>query len=148
MKLEHLIQAYKLNNIDVELKDMSNENERAGVITFAEGMSASYLLDNEDIVIAMKMFFNPMPHTPPAPKINSIELISHTIKIINVIQNTIMLLANIPQKECNIILDKLGMFDNTFKEGKQIRHLEHSYRIEIIQGLICFSINENIKKDN
>lgn len=148
MKLEHLIQAYKLNNIDVELKDMNNENERAGVITFAEGMSASYLLDNEDIVIAMKMFFNPIPRTPPAPNINSIELINYTIKIINVIQNTIMLLSNIPQKECNMILDKLGMFDNTFKEGKQIRHLEHSYGIEIVQGLICISINEKIKKDN
>lgn len=147
MKLEHLIQAYKLNNIDVKLKDMSNKNERAGVITFAEGMSASYLLDNEDIVTAMKMFFNSIPRTPPAPNINSIELINYTIKMINVIQNTIMLLANIPQKECNMILDKLGMFDNTFKEGKQTRHLEHSYRIEIVQGLICFSINENIKKD-
>lgn len=147
MKLEHLIQAYKLNNIDVELKDMSNESERAGVITFAEGMSASYLLDNEDIVIAMKMFFNPIPLTPTAPNINSIELINHTIKMINVIQNTIMLLANIPQKECNMILDKLGMFDNAFKEGKQIRHLEHSYRIEIVQGLICFSINENIENN-
>lgn len=149
MKLEHLIQAYKLNNIDVELKDMSSENERVGVIAFAEGMSASYLLDNEEIVIAMKMFFNPMrPRTLPALNISSIELINHTIKIINIIQNTIMLLANIPQKECNMILDKLGMFDNTFKEGKQIRHLEHSYGIEVVQGIICFSINENIKKDN
>lgn len=152
MKLEHLIQAYKLNNIDTELKDMSNENERAGVITFNEEMSASYLLDNEDIVIAMKIFLNPLPqaqppHTPPAPNISSIELINHTTKIINIIQNTIMLLANIPQKECNMILDKLGMFDNTFKEGKQIRHLEHSYRMEIVQGLICFSINENIENN-
>ena len=58
MKLEHLVQAYKVNNIEVELKDMSDENEKAGVITFSKGISASYLLDDEDIITVMKMFFN------------------------------------------------------------------------------------------
>ena len=58
MKLEHLLKAYKLNNINAEIKDVNNEIERAGVITFANGISASYLLDDEDIVIAMKIFFN------------------------------------------------------------------------------------------
>ena len=136
MKLEHLIQAYKVNNINVKIKDMSNETERAGTITFANGISAAYLLDDEDIVISIKIFFNCLG------SIKAEEQVSHIIKVLSVMQNTIMLLSNIPQKECNMILDELGLFDNTFKEGKQIKHLDHTYRIEVIDGLLCLSINE------
>lgn len=114
MKLEHLIQAYKQNNIDLELKDMSDNNERAGVITFANGISASYLLDDEDIVIAMKVFFNCL--TKETLNINT--QLSYAIKVINIMQNTIMLLSNISQKECNMILHSLGLFDNTFQKRK------------------------------
>ena len=138
MKLEHLLQAYKVNNIEAELKEMNNEIERAGVINFTNGISASYLLDEEDIVIAMKMFFNCLAR-------ESMKLdtqLSHVIKVLTIMQNTIMLLSNIPQKECNMILDKLGLFDNTFKEGKQIKHLNHTYKIEVVEGLLCLSINE------
>lgn len=115
MKLEHLIKAYKANNIEAEIKDMSNEEEKAGVITFTNGISASYLLDNEDIVVALKLFANCLAR-------ENFEIntqLNHTIKLLNIIQNTIMLLANIPQKECNIILDKLGLFDNTFQKRKE-----------------------------
>lgn len=136
MKLEHLIQSYKVNNIEAELKEMNDSNEKAGVITFADGISASYLLDNEEIVIAIKMFFNCLV------SIKVEEQISHIIKLLNVMQNTIMLLSNISEKECNMILDELGLFNNTFKEGKQIKHLDHIYRIEVIDGLLCLSINE------
>lgn len=114
MKLEHLIQAYKQNNIYVELKDMSDKNEKAGVISFANGISASYLLDNEHIVVAMKMFFNCL--TTETLNINT--QLSYTVKILNIMQNTIMLLSNITQKECNMILSKLGLFDNTFQKRK------------------------------
>lgn len=138
MKLEHLLQAYKINNIEVELKEININNERAGVITFANGISASYLLDDEDIIIAMKIFFNCLARG--SMKVDA--QISHTIKVLNVMQNTIMLLSNIPQKECNMILDKLGLFDNTFIQGKQIQHLDHTYKIEMIDGLLCLSINE------
>lgn len=138
MKLEHLLQAYKINNIEAELKEMDSENEKAGVITFANGISASYLLDDEEIVIAMKMFFNCLTRDT----LTMTSQLSHTIKVLTIMQNTIMLLSNIPQKECNMILDKLGLFNNTFKEGKQIKHLEHTYKIEVIDGLLCLSINE------
>ena len=138
MKLEHLLQAYKANNIEAELKEMNNNNEKAGVITFANGISASYLLDNEDIVIAMKIFFNCLAR-------NDFKLtsqINHVIKIINVMQNTIMLLSNATQKEANMILEGLGLFDNTFTKEKQINHLAHTYKMEVIDGLLCLSINE------
>lgn len=144
MKLEHLMQAYKINEIEAELKeeteatDINGNKERAGVISFGNGISASYLLDDEEIVVAMKIFFNCLAR-------NSFKVdaqISHVIKVITVMQNTIMLLSNIPQKECNMILQSLGLFDNTFTQGKQIQHLEHTYKIEIIDGLLCLSINE------
>ncbi len=138
MKLEHLIQAYKTNNIEVELKQMNTKEERAGVITFANGISGSYLLDDEDIIIAMKIFFNCL--TLDDLKIQN--QLSHTIKILNIMQNTIMLLGNITQKETNMILESLGLFDNTFQNGKKIKHLEHSYSIEVVEGLLCLNINE------
>ena len=138
MKLDHLLQAYKLNNIEEELKEINTDNERAGVIMFENGISASYLLDDEDIIIAMKIFFNCL--TRESMKVDT--QLSHTIKVLNIMQNTIMLLSNITQKECNMILDKLGLFDNTFMQGKQIKHLEHTYKVEVIDGLLCLSINE------
>nr|DAW02279.1 MAG TPA: hypothetical protein [Caudoviricetes sp.] len=138
MKLEHLLQAYKVNNIDAKLKEMNDKNEKAGIIMFANGISASYLLDNEEIVIAMKIFFNCLTRD----SLTITNQISHVIKIIQIMQNTIMLLANVTQKESNMILESLGLFDNTFVEGKQIKHLEHTYKIEVIDGLLCLSINE------
>ena len=118
MKLEHLLQAYKQNNINVELKEsMNEEEERAGVINFANGISASYLLDDEDIVIAMKIFFNCLVPDKEG-KLTVTNQIDHTIKIISVMQNTIMLLSNIPQKEANMILESLGLFDSTFTKRK------------------------------
>ena len=115
MKLEHLMQAYKVNNIEAELKEMNTENEKVGTITFTNGIAASYLLDEEDIVITMKMFFNCLARG--SSKLNA--QLSHVINVLNIMQNTIMLLSNIPQKECNMILEKLGLFDNTFKKRKK-----------------------------
>lgn len=138
MELEHLLQAYKLNNTEAELKEMNKDNERAGVITFGNGISASYLLDDEDIVIAMKVFFNCLIRET----LTMTNQISHVIKIITIMQNSIMLLGNISQKETNMILESLGLFNNTFTEGKQIKHLDHTYKIEVIDGLLCLSINE------
>lgn len=137
MKLEHLMQVYKVNNINAELKEMNTDKERAGTITFANGISAAYLLDDEEIVVSMKMFFNCLAR---GMKVNA--QLSHAIKVLNIMQNTIMLLSNITQKECNMILDKLGLFNNTFMQGKQIKHLEHNYKIEVLNGLLCFTINE------
>ncbi len=138
MKLEHLLQGYKLNNIEAEIKDMSDENEKAGTITFANGISAAYLLDDEDIIVSMKMFFNCLNRD----NIKLDNQLSHTIRVLNVMQNTIMLLSNVPQKECNMILECLGLFDSTFTEGKQIKHLDHTYKIEVIEGLLCLNVNE------
>ena len=136
MKLEHLIQAYKFNNIEAVVEDMSDNEEKAGTINFDKGIVAAYLLDNEDIVISLKMFFNCLGGNTMS------EQLSHTTKVLKLMQQTIMLLSNIPPKECNMIIEKLGLFDSTFKDGKQIRHLDYAYKIEIIEGLLCLSIDE------
>lgn len=139
MKLEHLIQAYNFNKIPAKIKEeVEKDNERAGTIEFCNGIVASYLLDNEDIIVAMKLFMNCLTRDT----LTLTGQLSHTIKVLQVMQQTIMLLGNITQKECNMILEKLGLFDNTFSKGKQIKHLEHTYRIEVIDGLLCLSIEE------
>lgn len=139
MKLEHLTQAYNFNKIPAKIKEqIEQDNKRAGTIEFYNGIVASYLLDDEDIVVAMKLFMNCLTRDT----LTLIGQLSHTIKVLQVMQQTIMLLGNIPQKECNIILEKLGIFDNTFSKGKQIKHLDHTYEIEVIDGLLCLSIEE------
>lgn len=134
MKLEHLIQAYKLNNINAELKEMNINNEKAGTITFVNGITAAYLLDDEDIVIAMDVFFNCLSQD----KLTITNQLSHTMKILNIMQNTIMLLANVPQKECNMILEKLGLFDNTFKKRKANKTLRTCLQNRSNRGIIMF----------
>lgn len=144
MKLEHLIQAYNFNRITAKIKEENEyENERAGVIVFGNGISASYLLDNEDIVVAMKLFMNCLDKD----NLTLSGQLSYTIRVLQIMQQTIMLLGNIPQKECNMILEKLGLFDNTFSKGKQIKHLQYIYKIEVIDGLLCLSVEEIINAE-
>ena len=139
MKLEHLIQAYNFNKIPAKTKEeIEQDNERAGTIEFYNGIVSSYLLDNENIVIAMKLFMNCLTRDI----LTLTGQLSHTIKVLQVMQQTIMLLGNVPQKECNMILEKLGLFDNTFSKGKEIKHLDHIYKIEVIDGLLCLNIEE------
>ena len=115
MKLEHLIQGYNLNNIPAKIKEkVEQDNERAGTIEFYNGIVASYLLDNEDIIVEMKLFMNCLTRDT----LTLTGQLSHTIKVLQVMQQTIILLGNIPQKECNMILEKLGLFDNTFQNRK------------------------------
>ena len=145
MKIEHLIQAYNFNRIPAKIKEENEyNNERAGVIVFVNGISASYLLDNEDIVIAMKLFMNCLDKD----NLTLSGQLSHTIRVLQIMQQTIMQIGNIPQKECNMILEKLGLFDNTFSKGKQIKHLQHIFKIEVINGLLCLSVEEiiNVEK--
>ena len=149
MKLEHLIQAYNFNNIQANIKEEYKEaEERAGVIEFDKNINASYLLDDEDIIVDMIIFCNciELPARSSNKDLTIINQIDYTIRIINVLQKTIELISDVPKKEANMILEKLGMFDSTFKEGKQIKHLEHSFSINIYEGLLKFEIKELVSK--
>ena len=143
MKLEHLIQGYNFNRIPAKIQEqMEDKEERAGIIIFGSGMTASYLLDDEDIVIAMRLFFN----TLTTDKKTLLNQFNHTTKILEIIQKTIMLLTNIPQNECNTILRQLGLFNNTFRRGKKIKHLNYIYKVETIGGILSISIDEILEK--
>lgn len=135
MRIDHLIQTYNFNEIPAKINE---EKDRAGVINFYKGIVGSYLLDNESVVISMKIFFNCLT----VDEKNLSNQLNYTIKILNVMQKTIMSLDNVSQEECNMILEKLGLFDDTFKDGKQIKHLDYSYRIEVVDGLLCMTIEE------
>lgn len=139
MKLEHLIQAYNCNKITAKItKKIEEDKEKAGVICFNKDINASYLIDDEDIVICLQIFCNCVLSDKDADK-----QLEHTINVIKVIQQSIELLGNVTKKEANIILTKLGLFDGTFRQEKQIKHIEHSYKVKVINGLLMFSIIEN-----
>ena len=82
MKLEHLIQGYNFNRIPAKIQEqMEDKEERAGIIIFGSGMTASYLLDDEDIVIAMRLFFN----TLTTDKKTLLNQFNHTTKVLEII---------------------------------------------------------------
>lgn len=138
MKLEHLIQAYNFNKIPANInEEIKQDNERAGVIKFNKNINASYLLDDEDIIVNMVIFCNCITYRKELK-----EQLKHTVEVIKVLQKTIELLANVPQKEANMILENLGLFDDTFKEGKQIKHLKHKFKIQTKEGLLMFNVEE------
>lgn len=115
IKLEHLIQSYNFNKIPARIKEEINTlNERAGVIEFYNGIAASYLLGSNDTVISIKLYINCLTRKA----LNLSGQLSYITNALLVIQQTIMLLSNISQEECNILLTKLGLFNNTFQKRK------------------------------
>lgn len=115
IKLEHLIQSYNFNKIPARIKEEINTlNERAGVIEFYNGIAASYLLGSNDTVISIKLYINCLTRKA----LNLSGQLSYITNALLVIQQTIMLLPNISQEECNILLTKLGLFNNTFQKRK------------------------------
>jgi hypothetical protein len=132
MKLEHLIEAYKFKELNVE---MIEQEDKAGVIKFTDYIYATYYEDDE-IVKSIQVFAN----TIADKEINN--QLEHTINLLKVLSNTIELLTNVNEEVRNMILDTLGLFNNTFKDGKQLQHNNYGYKIEIADGLILFTIGE------
>lgn len=132
MKLEHLIDAYKYKEIKAEI---TKQEDKAGIIKFNEYIYATYYEDDE-IVKSIQVFAN----TLTSKEIN--KQLEHTINLLKVLSNTIELLTNVNEEVRNMILDTLGLFNNTFKDGKQLQHNNYGYKIEIADGLILFTIGE------
>lgn len=132
MKLEHLIEAYKYKEIKAEI---TSQEGKAGVIKFNEYIYATYYEDDE-IVKSIQVFANTITSKEIS---NQVE---HTINLLKVLSNTIELLTNVSEEVRNMILDTLGLFNNTFKEGKQVKYNGYGYKIEIADGLILFTIGE------
>lgn len=138
MKLEHLIQAYNYNRLPVKLEDIKEYGEESGTIKFNEDINAAYLLDNEKAVIAMNIFINCIILKDKT--INN--MLIHTTQIINIIQKTIELLANTKQEEANKIMKQLGLFNGNIKK-KSVKFINYVFKIDIVDGILMFSIIEN-----
>lgn len=144
MKLEHLIQGYKFNRISVMIdREINEKEERAGVLKFNDDITASYLLDNEGIVIAMNLFSNcVVAHNKTMDK-----QLKHTTNTLTIIQKTIQLIGNTKQEEANSILKQLGLFSGNIK-AKAVRFTNHIYKIDTANGLLVFSMLEEGLEDN
>ncbi len=138
MKLEHLIQGYNFNRIPIMIeREINDAKERAGVLKFDEDINASYLLDDEGIVIAMNLFSNCVVEKNKTMD----NQLKHTTKTLTIIQKTIEQLGNTKQEEANQILKQLGMFSGKLKT-KAVRFTDHVYKIDIANGLLIFSMIE------
>lgn len=135
MKLEHLLQGYQFNRIQVDIKERTSDD--SGVLKFTDDIHAAYLLDSEEIVIDLELFINCIVKEKTLDK----ELM-HTSKVIEILQQSIKLLSNITREEANIILTKLGFFDGSFVNKKQIKLFDFEYSTEVIDGILHFSIRE------
>lgn len=140
MKLEHLIQAYNFNKIPAKIKQKINQDEeRAGVIQYSKDTYGSYLVDNDEIVIVLNLFINCIVANNKTMK----NQISHTTETLIVIQKTIELLGNTKQSEANKILEQLGLFNGNIK-AKAVRFNNYIYKIDVVGGLLLFSIIEEL----
>ena len=142
IKLEHLIQGYNFNKIPAMIdKEIEEEGERAGVIKYNDDTNASYLLDNEGIIIAINMFSNCVVENDKTME----HQLEHTTQTLLIIQKTMELLGNIKQEEANKIMKQLGMFSGKIKE-KAVKFLNYFYKIDTANGLLMFSMVEEENK--
>lgn len=138
MRLEHLIQGYKFNRIQVAItKEITDKKEKAGVLKFNEDINASYLSDEDGIVTAINLFSNCVVANNKTLN----NQLTHTTKTLTIIQKTIELLGNTTQEEANEILKQLDLFSGIIK-AKAVRFTNHVYKIDIANGLLVFSIFE------
>lgn len=115
LKLKHLMQAYRFNRIPAAIdKEIEENKEKAGVIKYNENINAAYLIDNDEVVISLNMFCNCI-----TKDMNANAQINHSTEVLRIIHKTIELIGNIPQKEINMILEKLGLFNSTFTKRKE-----------------------------
>lgn len=142
MNLKHLIQGYNFNKIPAKIdKEINQEKERAGVIKYNEKIHGSYLLDDEEIVVAITIFSNCVVEKDKTMD----NQLKHTTQTLLIIQKTMELLGNIKQEEANNIMKQLGMFSGKIKE-KAVHFLNYVYKIDVANGLLMFTMLEEAEK--
>lgn len=142
IKLEHLIQGYNFNRIQAKVdKEFNDSNEKAVVINFSSDINGAFLLDKEDIVVAVNLYANGVVQDNKTLD----NQIKHTTETLIIIQKTMELVGNIKQEEANNILKQLGLFKGKIKD-KAVRFLNYVYRIDAANGLLHFSMLEEEQK--
>ena len=146
MKLNHIIEAYRFNNIEVELykKDIESSKvlnipEEAGVLKFNDDIYAAFILDDEKFICGINLFANAVVN-----KDLNIQ-IKHTEKLLVIVQKTIELLCDTTQEEANNILDRLGILKGILKE-KAVERMGCIYKIKADNGIFNFMIMKTKKE--
>lgn len=138
IKLEHLIQGYNFNRIPAKVdREFNDSKEKAIVINFSSGINGAFLLDEEDIVVALNLYADGVIQDNKTLD----NQIKHVTETLIIIQKTMELVGNIKQEEANKILKQLGLFKGKI-QNKAVKFLNYIYSIDAANGLLHFSILE------
>lgn len=134
MKLEHLLECYRYKGIHYQNIDKESyvaSDHKTLIIHFNKHVKAVCCSDSE-IVHNIRVVADWNKDISNYTR--------HTLNVLHVIQASIDCLSNISQNEINIILRSLGLYDGSFVKGKEIKNDENLYKIEVINGVLMFTI--------
>lgn len=134
MKLEHLLECYRYRGIYYQSIDEDSyitSNDKIITIHFDKHMKL-ICCSNSEIVYNIRIVAD------WNKDISNYTM--HTLYVLHIIQASIDCLSNISQNEINIILCGLGLYDGSFVKGKKIKNNENLYKVEVIDGVLMFTI--------
>ncbi|WP_159641815.1 hypothetical protein [Erysipelothrix anatis] len=114
---------------------LQSEQNGSGVIKYTEDIMTTYFLAELDVK-AVQVFASAKVSNDAALQL------SHTTKLIEVIQNTFMVLIDVDQAQANEIMKLIGMFDGSFVDGKQAAVYDYLIKVEVANGLILVAVTE------
>ena len=134
MKVEYLLECYRYHNIcykSIDEESIITSDDKIFIINFDKHVKA-VCCKNSEIVYSIRIVAD------WGMGISNYNM--HTLNVFNIIRTSINCLSNISHKEINIIFSSLGLYDGTFVKGKKIKNYENLYKIEVIDGILVFTI--------
>ncbi len=134
MKLDHLLECYRYKGICYQHVDEESyvaSNNKVITIHFDKHTKIVCCSNSE-------MVYNIRVVADWKKGVNNSAM--HTLNVLNIIQTSINCLSNISQNEIKIILCSLGLYDGSFVKGKKIKNDENLYKVEVINGVLMFTI--------
>ena len=139
LDINNIIELYNENNIESYI---SQQDNNAGVITFNKDVHASYLLDSSGLIIGLNIFAN-------AINSKSKEVATqlyYTCSLLEILMSSIEIISNVTKENANSILNQLDIFGGNKLKPKAVRFNDFVYKIEATNGIIIFSIYEDVQK--
>lgn len=107
----------------------------SGVIKYSDDIFLTYFLE-DNIITAFQMFAACIPTNK---LVNPVE---HSITIITKVQQALINVCSVDQQEANAAMHILGLFDSSFKIGKQSALFDYLLKSEVVEGLLLISATE------
>lgn len=107
----------------------------SGVIKYSDDIFLTYFL-KDNIVTAFQMFASCIPTN------KLVTPIDHGITLITKVQQALINVCSVDQQEANAAMHILGMFDSSFKVGKQTVLFDYLLKSEVVEGLLLISATE------